>query len=157
MTKSTVLGAVRYFILFPLSFSSFSAADLTSISSSTYLSSQHHSTPTILVPRPPAVYASILRMMLSYPRYCPTRTVLESDLSELIGYNLYDLQDGFIDLRDDELWEELEVDRRIDDAVQIVKGWGCSGEWREGEEWMGDALAAVVEGSGNIDFLPWAK
>jgi hypothetical protein len=78
-------------------------------------------------------------------------------LSELIGYNLYDLQDGFIDLFDDELWEELEVDRRIDDAVQIVKGWGCSGEWREGEEWMGDALAAVVKGSGGIDFLPWAK
>jgi hypothetical protein len=46
-----------------------------------------------------------------------------SDLSELIGYNLYDLQDGFINLRDDELWDELEVDRRIDDAVQIVKGW----------------------------------
>jgi hypothetical protein len=46
-----------------------------------------------------------------------------SDLSELIGYNLYDLQDGFINLCDDKLWDELEVDRRIDDAVQIVKGW----------------------------------
>jgi hypothetical protein len=123
MTKSTVLGAVRYSILFPLSFSSFSATELTSISSSTYLSSQHHSTSTILVPCPPPVYASILRMMLSYPRYCPTRRVLMSDLSELIGYNLYDLQDGFINLCDDKLWDELEVDRRIDDAVQIVKGW----------------------------------
>jgi hypothetical protein len=81
--------------------------------------------------------------MLSY------RTVLRWDLSELIGYNLYDLQDGFVDPFDDELWEELEVDRRIEDAVQIrvVKGWGWSGEWREWVEWMGDALAAVVKGS----------
>jgi hypothetical protein len=94
--------------------------------------------------------------MLAYPRFCPTRTVLQSNLSELIGYNLYDLQVGYVGIDDEELCTALEVDRRVDDALRIVQGWGCDLAWREGEEWMGDALAAVVKGWGQIKFLPWA-
>jgi hypothetical protein len=94
--------------------------------------------------------------MLAYPVYCATRSVLESNLSELIGYNLYDLQMGYVDLDDEDLCQELELDRRVDDALHVVKGWGWDGAWREEEEWMGDALAAVVAGRGEIEWLPWA-
>jgi hypothetical protein len=47
------------------------------------------------------------------------------------------------------------VDRRIAEAVQKVREWGWTGEWRVGEERIGDALAAVVCGSGGIENLPW--
>jgi hypothetical protein len=72
--------------------------------------------------------------------------VLQPNLSELIGYNLYD---GYVDINDDELCEALEVDRRVDNALQIVKGWGWHGIWRNGEEWTDDALAAIVKGWGD--------
>jgi len=94
--------------------------------------------------------------MLAYPVYCATRSVLESNLSELIGYNIYDLQMGYVDLDDEDLCQELELDWRADDALHVVKGWGWDGAWREEEEWMGDALAAVVAGRGEIEWLPWA-
>jgi hypothetical protein len=89
--------------------------------------------------------------MLSYPRYCSTRTNLESDLSELIGYHLLGLESGYVDSDDDTLWEGLKIDQRITDAVLLVRQWGWDQEWREGEEWIGDALAAVVNGSGGND------
>jgi hypothetical protein len=154
LTRSEMVGPVQYLILYPLSFSSFSLSELTPAPRLTSLASPRCH--TVLVPRPSAVYASILRMMLRYKQYCPTRSVLKSDLSELIGYNLYDLQGGYVDVDDEELCEQLQVDRRIDDAVQYVKEWGWNGEWREGEEWMGDVLCAVVRGPGDIEYLPWA-
>jgi hypothetical protein len=64
---------------------------------------------------------------------------------------------GYIDIDDDEVCAALEVDRRFDDALRIVQGWGCNLMWREGEEWMGDALAAIVKGWGDIDYLPWGQ
>jgi len=155
LTRSESLGSVQYLILFPLSFSSFSASELTLAPRLTSLTSPQCK--TVLVPRPSAVYASILRTMLAYPPICPTRGVLESDLSELIGYNLYDLQCGYVNIDDEELCEDLQVDQRIDDAVQHVQGWGWNCEWRMGEEWMGDALCAVVKGSGEIEHLPCAQ
>ena len=81
---------------------------------------------------------------------------LESHLSELIGYNLYDLGDGYVDIDDEELCQAQEVDQRVADAVQVVKEWTCAGQWRQGEEWIGDALISVVSGAGEAEFLPWA-
>lgn len=95
--------------------------------------------------------------MSKYPLYSSTRNTLESDLSELIGYNLYDLQGGYVDVDDEELCEELHVDQRIRDATRTVQDWGCNNEWREGEEWIGDALIALVEGTADSDFLPWGS
>jgi hypothetical protein len=37
---------------------------------------------------------------------------------------------------------------------RLLKDGGWSGG-REGEGWVGDALASVVDGSGSIRFLPW--
>ena len=75
-------------------------------------------------------------------------------MSELISYHLYDLQDGYVNIDNKELCETLEVDRRVADAVQIVKSWGWDFKWREGEDWMGDAQAFVVKGSVDLDWLP---
>jgi hypothetical protein len=47
--------------------------------------------------------------------------LLESDLSELIGYHLLGL-DGFVDPFDEEICASLEVDRRVADAVRIDYG-----------------------------------
>jgi hypothetical protein len=123
-------------MLFPLSFPSFSftSSELISVPRLTPLKSPR--CPTILQPLQTAVYASIMRTMLAYPRFCPTRTVLQSNLSELIRYNLYDLQGGHVDVDDEELCAALEVDRRVDDALRIVQGLGCDLAWREGEECM---------------------
>ena len=97
-----------------------------------------------------------MRTMLAYSRYSPTRSTLESDLPEFIGYDLYALRVGHVNIDDEERCAALEVDRRVDDAVRIVRGWRCDPAWREGEEWMGDALVAVVTGWGEIECLPWA-
>lgn len=80
-------------------------------------------------------------------------TVLRSDLSELIGYDLLELAEGYID---DEDWEAMEVDKRLTWAAQIVRGWGPQA-WRKGEDWMADALAAVAGGSGSIEYLPHSR
>jgi hypothetical protein len=79
--------------------------------------------------------------------------VLQSDLSELIGYDLLGL-DGFVDPFDEEKCATLEIDRRLVDAVHHVLTWSVDGLWREDEEWMGDALAAVIDGTGKMDSLP---
>ena len=89
----------------------------------------------------------MLRAMTRYPRYCPTRTVLQSDLGELIlyfflGYTLHDMPKG-----EEEEWHLEDEDRRMAAASRIVKQWCADEEWRQGEEWMGDVLAAVVVGS----------
>ncbi|EDR10505.1 uncharacterized protein LACBIDRAFT_325175 [Laccaria bicolor S238N-H82] len=59
---------------------------------------------------------------------------LLSEISQLIGYHLYELSQGFVDINDDKVWEELEMDKRLEKAYLIVIGWGCDGEWRNGEE-----------------------
>jgi len=66
--------------------------------------------------------------------------VLDSDLSELIGYHLLGLEDGYVDLNDDELWEKLQINDRIQRAVITIHGWS----WRPGEEWFADALCPIV-------------
>ena len=91
--------------------------------------------------------------MLQYSEFSGTTGILKSDLSELIGYHLYGL-DSFVDTFDEELCASLEVDRRVADAVHCVRTWGVHGLWREDEEWIGDALAGVVGGTGKMDSLP---
>lgn len=91
--------------------------------------------------------------MRHYPRFCGTRYILQSDLSELIGYHLLGLE-GYVDPFDDEKWVSLEMDRRLADAVLWVRTWGADGLWREDEEWIGEALAAVVGRTAKIEDLP---
>jgi hypothetical protein len=92
-------------------------------------------------------------MILQYDRFHPTMYELRSQLSELIGYHLLGLSDGYMDGDDDEEWERWDVDRRISDAVHLVRSWGVDQVWRDGEEWMGNALAEVVR-TGKIENLP---
>ena len=108
----------------------------------------------VLIPRPAAVYASLFRMMSKYPRYSRTRTSLESDLSELIGYHLLGLEDGYVS---PECWKDMEVERRVTDAISTIRQWGWDNEWRDNEEWIGDALVAVVDGHSRIDELPFSS
>jgi len=92
-------------------------------------------------------------MMLRYPRSSPTRRKLDSELSELIGYNLYGLEDGFVDTNNEEPCAALRLDERIADAVALVRRWGLEGCWREGEDWIVEALAAIVGGTEKMDHL----
>lgn len=150
ITHATSVASVQHLTLYPLSFSTLSLSEMEE-------KPPYHITPSmchsILVPSPPAVYASILRMMLQYPRFCGTMYTLQSDLSELIGYDFLGLE-GYVDPFDDEKWASLEIDRRLADAVHRVRTWGVDGRWREDEEWIGDALAAIVSGTAKIEDLP---
>ena len=93
-------------------------------------------------------------MMTKYPQHCATRTVLASDLSELVDYDFLDLQGGCLDPDDDALWEELGVEGRMESAATLVRQWSRDGECREGEEWIAEALAGVIDGSVDISCLP---
>jgi hypothetical protein len=59
--------------------------------------------------------------------------------------------EGYINPFDDEKWASLEIDRGLADAVHRV---AVDGLWREDEEWIEDALAAVVGGTVKIEDLP---
>jgi len=59
---------------------------------------------------------------------------------------LYGLEGGYVDESDEELCAALRLDERIADAVALVRWWGLESYWREGEEWIGDALTAIVGG-----------
>lgn len=93
-------------------------------------------------------------MVSKYPRVCRMATLLHSDLSELIGYNLLDLQDGFVDM--DELSEEekWEIHSKSELAAENVLSWNWEQCLRPGEWWIRDALYAIVRGSGSIEDLP---
>lgn len=90
--------------------------------------------------------------MTKYPRFCYTWTVLQSNLGELVlyfllGYTLHDLPKGE-EGGEEWVWEDEQ--RRIAAASQVIKQWSSDGEWRQGEEWMGDVLAAFVEGDDRL-------
>lgn len=110
----------------------------------------------VSVPRPSAVYASLVRMISHCPQHSRIRTSLQSELSELIGYNLLHLEDGFVGQDDDGAWQDLGINERITNAVNLVRQWTCAGEWREDEEWIGDALVALVQGC-DISCLPYTS
>ncbi|TEB34231.1 hypothetical protein FA13DRAFT_1729739, partial [Coprinellus micaceus] len=124
--KSAILP---YFALYPASFVSFKPEEL-------YTSTPIHrrsSTPTIkvLIPRPSAVYGWLFRTMLLYPKYCSVRTILQSDLSELVDYHLQ-VQEGFVDPdKNPELWEELDMPKRTIEALDVISQWTRNNEWRE--------------------------
>ncbi|KAI5892401.1 uncharacterized protein SCHCODRAFT_02688773 [Schizophyllum commune H4-8] len=105
------------------------------------------STVEIHIPRPSAVYAGIIRMMLKYPKFCAERYKLQSDLELLCSHDLLGLKLG----EDD---EAPYVDKRCEDAVERIRAWGTAGEWREGEEWVEDALIGIVEGEKDMVDLP---
>jgi len=152
ITRSTLPSSISSINLFPFSFSTLLPSEIET-------KPPHHvrpssRIPTILVPRRSAVYASLIRMMTKYPQYCATRTVLASDLSELVSYDFLDLQCGYVDPDDDALWNELDIDGRIQRAVALARQWSFDGEWREGEEWIGEALAGILDGSVDISCLP---
>ncbi len=152
ITRYTAPSSVQHLVLYPLSFSTLDLSECEE-EPPFHIGSNSFRCPTIFVPSPSALYASILRLMLQYPRHCSTMTVLRSDLSELIGYDLLELAEGYVDPDDDEAWHEKEVDKRLMRAAQIVKSWGPQA-WRKGEDWMADALSAVAAGSGSIEYLP---
>ncbi|TDL22820.1 hypothetical protein BD410DRAFT_769812 [Rickenella mellea] len=152
ITQTTLISGVQHLILYPLSFSTLSFLE-TTLEFPYHVETLHRCT-SIYVPRIPAVYASIIRMMLKYPQYCSTRTRLESDLSELVGYNLQGLECGYVDPEDDKLWQAMHIEQRISAAVCLVLQWSCDQAWREGEGWIGDALGAVIQGNVDIGDLP---
>jgi len=151
ITRWTTPSSVQYIILYPLTYSSLYLSDLES-------KPPLHKVPSfrcssIYVPSQQSVYASILRLMSEYHPDCATMTSLRSDLSELTGYDLLELEGGYVDPEDDEEWDALGISERLWTASLIVKSWR---QWHEGEEWMGDALTAVVLGLGRIENLPYS-
>ncbi|KAF9530516.1 hypothetical protein CPB83DRAFT_850459 [Crepidotus variabilis] len=150
ITRATSPGFIQNLALYPISFSTLSWSEVEK--QPLYNSPRCAS---ILVPTPHALYASLIRMMLRYPRLCSTATLLHSDLSELVGYHLLNLQDGFVDPLDVGEWETKGVEESLALAAQKVRSWNADQVWRPGEEWIGDALYAVVEGPGDIEYLPW--
>ncbi|KZT10199.1 uncharacterized protein LAESUDRAFT_476330 [Laetiporus sulphureus 93-53] len=150
VTRETSPVAVQHIVLYPASFAEISVHSLLVTSAPSILGVDSPRTPNYLVPQPSAIYASLVRMMQRYPRQCSTRCRLNSDLSQLVGYDLLCLEDDFIDPHDEEQWQKLGMDRRIEQAVCELRGW----IWEPGEEWIVDALEAAVRGSAEIDFLP---
>ncbi|KAI0681793.1 hypothetical protein BC835DRAFT_1486575 [Cytidiella melzeri] len=129
LTQGTTLGAVQYLHLFPASFTGYTPSELIQ---------DPHSSYALLVPRPSAVYAAILRLMASYPRRnSPVCMSLKCELELLINYNLLDLQMGYVDPDDEARVVELEFDRRIDEAMRTLRsharagsGGTANGGWR---------------------------
>ncbi|KAI0323404.1 hypothetical protein GY45DRAFT_1406172 [Cubamyces sp. BRFM 1775] len=154
VTRYTSAARVQHLVLYPYSFPSFSPSELE-------LKPRLTSCPSplckeVLVPTPRAMYASLIRMMRSYTRYDATRMTLESDLSELIGYHLYEL-DGYVDMDDEEQCRVLQVDRSVENAVRVVEEWRDSQRCPEEERWIADALVLVVSGEWSVEDIPWAS
>jgi len=81
--------------------------------------------------------------------------VLRSELSslvfyDLLGYDLTELKDFFVDGAD------LEGNERLEKAAWTIKSWGADCVWREGEEWIGDALGLFTGGEGKMESLPYS-
>ena len=152
LTRATDPGSVRYIALYPSSFAPFISSDLNLGNSYTHEAFSGIPIPqtAILIPKPPAVFTSILRLLTRYPRDSATRSALLADLSQLIMYYLYKM-DGFID----ESGSSDDDDDTVANAVRVVRSWRLGFEWKQDEEWIGEALEAVVSGAGRIEFLPW--
>ena len=156
VTRYTSVALAQHLVLYPASFAAYPPCELSLLPR--YTSLPHPFCQLALVPSAPAVYASILRMMKTYPRYDATRIFLQSDLSQLIDYHLYGLDCGYIDVDDDELCEELEVDQRVEDAVKTVECWRDSDDsLSHAETWIADALVEVVSGRCTVEDIPWTK
>ncbi|TFK72819.1 hypothetical protein BDN72DRAFT_791936 [Pluteus cervinus] len=148
ITQSSHPALLQQLAVFPLSFSTLRLSDLEE-APPCHISPSRCS--TILVPRVASVYASILRLIRKYSQVDPVRGVLMSDLSQLVRHHLYKLECGYIDPSEEERWEALGIDKRIQDAVKEVESW----DWRETEGWIRKAFIEVVA-SGNVEILPYA-
>ncbi|KAL7279983.1 hypothetical protein ACG7TL_006394 [Trametes sanguinea] len=154
VARYTSVALAQHIVLYPASIASYAPTELELQPRLTSLS--HPLCRTVLVPKPPAVYASTLRMMRSYNRYAPTRIALESQLSELIGYHLYGLEGGYVNPDDDDLCEELGVDQRVEAAAHIVEEWRTTDQLRDEDGWVADALADIVSGKRTVEDVPWS-
>lgn len=106
----------------------------------------------VLVPRPSAGFASLVRLLMRYAKGDKTRNTIISDLSQVMLYYLLAQPPGLISLDDE---DEDGDEAVIQEAVCRICEWGRASEWREGEEWIGDALVSIVRGIGGVECLPW--
>ncbi|KAK7036753.1 hypothetical protein VNI00_011419 [Paramarasmius palmivorus] len=156
ITRSTAPGLLQYLSLLPASFASFTPEELSEIHILPPKGSSFDHTLHIYSPRPSAVYSCLFRALSRYPRSARTRGTLLADLAELIRYNLLKATCFNEETIDDDAEEyNVDDDPDVQDALGQVRRWSEAGEWREGEEWIGDCLAAVVSGKGRIELVPW--
>jgi hypothetical protein len=136
--QSVITPLEHRLVVYPLSFAGVRSCE---ISEQPAQYSKLHRCSHILVPRPSAVYASLLRIMLRYPPDSMTWSVLLADISLLMLYHLmgYTLETVSDDDEEDE-------DRRTEAALETVREWGVRKEWADGEVWMESALCGLVRG-----------
>ncbi|KAF8917430.1 hypothetical protein CPB85DRAFT_1431349 [Mucidula mucida] len=125
LTESEDIGPVRYLILYPMSYIQFTSTELTISPSLSYRPTQMSSR---------------------------TRTNLDAQLSQLLLYHLFgaQLSDSY-----DEDESEDEEDPSVLEAISVVRSWTWDHQWREGEEWIGDALQVIVSGAADSAALPY--
>ncbi|KAI0808918.1 hypothetical protein BC629DRAFT_1282336 [Irpex lacteus] len=146
LSRETTLGSVQYLHLLPLSFAGFQPSEWTE---------HHQKAYTICMPRLSAVYAALFRILASYRRKGHVCSSLTAELELLVNCDLLGLSLGYHVPEDDKGWDEPNMRAREKNAVCMLRNWATGGEWRDGEEWVGDALVAIVRGSGDLDYLPW--
>ncbi|KAH8099762.1 hypothetical protein BXZ70DRAFT_941002 [Cristinia sonorae] len=150
ITRDTSGFSAQHIMLYPHSFSTLSEAELEIAPPSHHISPR---SPIIRVPSVTSVYASLIRMLHNCPPLGSTWTILQCELSELVGYHLLDLCDGFVDPGDEQEWKNKKVDEKIPSAVDIVQSWGENGRWKDGEGWIAEALVELVR-TGDLPPLP---
>lgn len=70
----------------------------------------------------------------------------------LTMYHMYGME-GYSE-EDDNLAPE--DDPAIQGALVRVREWSWNGEWRVGEEWIGDLLYAFIQGNYQDAYIPWS-
>lgn len=124
----------QHLVLYPLSFAAFRPCE---ISEQPAQYSNLRRCSRILVPRPSAVYASLMRMMLRYPTNSTTWSVLWVDVGQLVLYHLlgYTLET---------ISDEEDENRRIDGTVETIREWGMRKEWGRGRVDGGRAVSPCL-------------
>ena len=151
LNETVDVGQIQRLALYPSSFCPFLESELTSESRQNVVADSKSS---ILVPKPSAVYASMLRVMAVYPEYCVERTVLCSELSELINHHLYGLDESTLDTEEEDFDNKYNMERRVMDAERTVRAWARNKEWRLEEDWIGEVMEDLVGGCAIYEALP---
>ncbi|KAI0329299.1 hypothetical protein GY45DRAFT_1325243 [Cubamyces sp. BRFM 1775] len=154
VTRYTSPARAQHLVLYPSSFPSFAPSELE-------LQPRITSDPSplcteVLVPTPPAVYASIIRMMQSWTHYDATRMTLESDLSELIGSRMNGLCRRVRGHGGRGAVQRPPGRLEVGNAARVVEEWRDTHQFREEERWIADALVHVVSGEWSVEDIPWA-
>lgn len=71
--------------------------------------------------------------------------------------NLYHLLRYTLDDVNSEEETEEEETIRVSETINRIRKWGIQGEWRQGEEWMEDALVANFKRQGDCAYFPHAS